>query len=219
MACGLALKRPHGHEYESYLNDDSYGSEAKRARTATHCSPFRPQMGTIAANLPSTSNFAKIVKTEESTPFSSVAGQVQLSSSQLECYLRSEIRNLRRRRLIPKPLDSGDGDASGSNENRKGYRAPKSPTQSGSDSEGESATVRDRKNELYTKPQFSLRQVQMICERLLKEQESRLRHEYEIALSKKLEEQHEQYVQFAAEQLSHKRVESSSNDYSYSYLS
>ncbi|CAB3407322.1 unnamed protein product [Caenorhabditis bovis] len=219
MACGLALKRPHGHEYESYLNDDSYGSEAKRARTATHCSPFRPQMGTIAANLPSTSSFAKIVKTEEATPFSSVAGQVQLSSSQLDAYLRSEIKNLRRRKLIPKSFEGVDGDASVSNENRKVYRAPKSPTQSGSDSEGEVASMSSRKAEIYTKPQFSLRQVQMICERLLKEQETRLRYEYETALTKKLEEQHEQYVQFAAEQLSHKRVESSGDDYSYSYLS
>lgn len=42
-------------------------------------------------------------------------------------------------------------------------------------------------SELYEKPQFSLRQVKMICERLLKEQEIRLRYEYECALSKKLE--------------------------------
>lgn len=40
---------------------------------------------------------------------------------------------------------------------------------------------------LYEKPQFSLRQVKLICERLLKEQEIRLRYEYETALNKKLE--------------------------------
>lgn len=60
MACGLALKRP--HEYDAYLADESFPHEAKRARhTAAHCSPFRPQMGTIAANLPSTSSFAQAV--------------------------------------------------------------------------------------------------------------------------------------------------------------
>lgn len=40
---------------------------------------------------------------------------------------------------------------------------------------------------LYEKPQFSLRQVKLICERLLKEQEMRLRYEYETILNKKLE--------------------------------
>jgi hypothetical protein len=42
-------------------------------------------------------------------------------------------------------------------------------------------------SELYEKPHFSLRQVKMICERLLKEQEHRLRYEYETLLIKKLE--------------------------------
>lgn len=40
---------------------------------------------------------------------------------------------------------------------------------------------------IYDKPQFSLKQVKLICERLLKEQEVRLRYEYETLLNKKLE--------------------------------
>ena len=59
MACGLALKRP--HDYDSYLVEEGFATDAKRARHSTHCSPFRPQMGTIAASLPSTSNFAQSV--------------------------------------------------------------------------------------------------------------------------------------------------------------
>ncbi|KAK6019238.1 hypothetical protein OSTOST_15135, partial [Ostertagia ostertagi] len=54
---------------------------------------------------------------------------------------------------------------------------------------------------LAEKPQFSLKQVRMICELLLKKQEMRLRYEYELALNQKLDEQHEQYVQFASEQM------------------
>lgn len=50
MTCGLAVKRP--HDYEAYLNADS-GVDAKRPRhTNAHCSPFRPQFGTLAASLP-----------------------------------------------------------------------------------------------------------------------------------------------------------------------
>jgi len=41
----------------------------------------------------------------------------------------------------------------------------------------------------------------MICERLLKEQEMRMRYEYETVLNRRLEEQHGQYVQFAQEQI------------------
>jgi len=40
---------------------------------------------------------------------------------------------------------------------------------------------------LYEKPHFSLRQVKLICERLLREQEVRLRYEYETILNKKLD--------------------------------
>ncbi|VDM14791.1 unnamed protein product, partial [Wuchereria bancrofti] len=49
MACGVALKRP--YDYDDYLLAE--GGEVKRARhTQTHCSPFRAQIGTIAASLP-----------------------------------------------------------------------------------------------------------------------------------------------------------------------
>ena len=50
MTCGLAVKRP--HDYEAYLGEN--GVEAKRPRQA-HCSPFRPQVGTLAASLPHSS--------------------------------------------------------------------------------------------------------------------------------------------------------------------
>ncbi|CAD6194733.1 unnamed protein product [Caenorhabditis auriculariae] len=224
MACGLALKRP--HEYEAYLKDDGYGPDPKRARTASHCSPFRPQMGTIAANLPSSStSFSQRSKEDESSPFAVISGQCQLSSSQLDAYLRSEIRCLRRRKILPKRSFQSAAEADtklvDDPVERKEYRTPSSPTHSASDSDGEGTSnqTQTKKNLLYSKPQFSLKQVQIICERLLKEQEMRLRHEYETALNKKLNEQHEQYVQFASEQLAQQRVDSSHGDYAFSYLS
>ncbi|KHJ88892.1 hypothetical protein OESDEN_11303 [Oesophagostomum dentatum] len=55
----------------------------------------------------------------------------------------------------------------------------------------------------------------MICERLLKEQEMRLRYEYELALNQKLDEQHEQYVQFASEQMASQCKENSADEFSY----
>ncbi|KAK6731943.1 hypothetical protein RB195_008036 [Necator americanus] len=216
MACGLALKRP--HEYDSYLADESFPHEAKRARqTAAHCSPFRPQMGTIAANLPSTSSFAQAVNKDDS-PFAAVAGKCQLSESQLDAYLRSEVRSGQRRKLLPK-RSCIDLKVEDENTPRKEYRTPNSPPQSGSDSEGESTSIRksgvNSYQALVEKPQFSLKQVRMICERLLREQEMRLRYEYELALNQKLDEQHEQYVQFANEQMASQFKENSAGEFSY----
>lgn len=201
MACGLALKRP--HDYDSYLVEEGFTTEAKRARhAATHCSPFRPQMGTIAASLPSTSSFAQsVAKRDANSAFPDAPG-CQLTSAQIGAYLRSEIRNLKRRRLIPKRTMTDAADHSGDENNPVSkYRVPNSPTQSGSDSEGECSPKKNTFANLSEKPQFSLKQVQLICERLLKEQEIRLRHEYETALNQRLDEQHEQYVQFAEDQL------------------
>lgn len=50
MTCGLAVKRP--HDYEAYLNSDSGVDAKRRCHTNAHCSPFRPQLGTLAASLP-----------------------------------------------------------------------------------------------------------------------------------------------------------------------
>lgn len=144
MACGLALKRP--HEYDSYLADESFPHEAKRARqTAAHCSPFRPQMGTIAANLPSTSSFAQaaskvcylfaflnphavICTFQDDSPFAAVAGKCQLSESQLDAYLRSEVRSGQRRKLLPR-RSCVDVKVEDENTPRKEYRTPNSPPQ------------------------------------------------------------------------------------------
>lgn len=261
MACGVALKRP--YDYDEYLSAEGAG-EAKRARhTQAHCSPFRAQIGTIAASLPvgssSSSALLQLRDTKERedndvSPFASIAGRSQLSSGQLESYLRAEIRYLKRRHLIPhrKLSDStsrdeigvmaGDNDGSPPAKQivlsgvRAGgikpadttaYRvAPNSPAaNSGSDSDGESSTTVTESTSsqkiaaslnLYDRPQFSLKQVQMICERLLKQQEVRLRYEYETVLNQRLEEQHEQYVQFAREQLERQHQD---NNADISYLS
>uniref|UniRef100_A0A8R1DL04 Akirin n=1 Tax=Caenorhabditis japonica TaxID=281687 RepID=A0A8R1DL04_CAEJA len=219
MACGLALKRPLQHEYESFLADESYNGEAKRART--QCPPFRAQMGTIAATLPSTSTtFAQKFKEQEESIFQAASNLTRLSKNQLKTYLVSEVKNLRKRKALPRSNDvDEDGDQRGdgcSSSYSKQYRAPCSP-KSGSDSEGEtpSTSVSERMN---TKREFTMANVQVICERLLKEQEIRLRNEFEMILAKKLDEQHQQYVQFAAEQYGQKCV-TAGDDYSYSYLS
>uniref|UniRef100_A0A286XBB1 Akirin-2 n=1 Tax=Cavia porcellus TaxID=10141 RepID=A0A286XBB1_CAVPO len=50
-------------------------------------------------------------------------------------------------------------------------------------------------------PLFTLRQVGMICERLLKEREEKVREEYEEILSAKLSEQYDAFVKFTHDQI------------------
>jgi hypothetical protein len=246
MTCGLAVKRP--HDYEAYLSPDAGVVETKRPRQAhqPHCSPFRPQLGTLAASLMQSSSstvFAKDKKDEQQDSLleSGILKSNQLSSTQIDAYLRAEIQYLKRRKLIPhrgngslslaqtlgNSSDAGRGEStntdfpSSSNAYRSGAISPSS-CHSGSDSDSETMMNDPQQKScsikaesvaaLYEKPQFSLKQVKLICERLLKEQEIRLRYEYESALNKKLEEQHESYVQFAKEQID---TRSNSNDFFY----
>ncbi|KAI1701924.1 akirin-1 [Ditylenchus destructor] len=222
MACGLAVKRPHEYDYETYLSPES-AVETKRSRPSNqpHCSPFRPQLGTLAASLMQSS--ASASKENEEVLNTGPLGFVkttQLSGTQLEAYLTAEVQYLKRRKLIPSRAghqSQSGGESShdklvteSSTSYRQGAVSPSS-CHSGSDSDSETGSALDNRSSpqgklmsmeaLYEKPQFSLKQVKLICDRLLKEQEIRLRYEYETALNKKLEEQHESYVQFAKEQI------------------
>jgi len=242
MTCGIAVKRP--LDYESYLNPES-SIEAKRARQANpQCSPFRPQLGTLATSLMQSTNGPSFLRdrqihnqkdSELNSLFSSVSNKCQLSGNQLESYLRAEVQYLKRRKLIPRRNFTDSNDTVDStekivpNDGNKAYRGATSPasTNSGSDSDGEINNLinenqpntsnnpidsRTHLNDIYEKPHFSLRQVKLICERLLKEQELRIRYEYETLLIKKLEEKHDQFVQFSKEQL---ETRCSSSELSY----
>ncbi|CAK1552802.1 unnamed protein product [Leptosia nina] len=54
---------------------------------------------------------------------------------------------------------------------------------------------------LHQSPLFTFKQLRMICQRMLREQEAALRAEYETALSNKLAEQYEAFVRFNIDQV------------------
>lgn len=210
MACGVTLKR--SLELDIHLSPEC---SIKRPRTG-HFSPFTPAP---------TNSQSPVV----TGPFANVSCSMSsLSQDDIESYVRTEISQLQRRRLIPSRRKLIRGD-------------PGSPpsSQSSSDSEPEtnstsfrhqlskSATGANRKSagvereehqesakhplELAT---FTMKQVQLICARLLREQEEKLRQEYEQILQNKLAEQYETFVQFTNDQV-HRRFE----DMSLSYVS
>ncbi|XP_028411201.1 akirin-2-like [Dendronephthya gigantea] len=51
------------------------------------------------------------------------------------------------------------------------------------------------------KPIFTLKQVQLICERMLKEREKQLQEEYDKVLNQKLSEQYDAFVKFSHDQV------------------
>ncbi|XP_023208018.1 akirin-2-like isoform X1 [Xiphophorus maculatus] len=68
------------------------------------------------------------------------------------------------------------------------------PSMPGTSSGGVSPTRKEQ-------PLFTLRQVGMICERLLKEREDKVREEYEETMTSKLAEQYDTFVKFTHDQL------------------
>jgi len=132
MTCGLAVKRP--HDFEAYVLDESDSPdevEIKRRRQLSvmqpQCSPFRPQLGTLATSLlqsvagngagapagtsPQQSCFVGASRggTGLNVGGDLLSSKCQLSSAQLESYLKAEVQYLRRRRLIPRKGGAGHG--------------------------------------------------------------------------------------------------------------
>lgn len=90
----------------------------------------------------------------------------------------------------------------------EGPASPSSPSACGSNSYSYSPSGKE-------KPLFTFKQVGLICERMLKEQETQIREEYDQILNTKLSEQYDAFVKFTYDQIQ-KRFESAAAP---SYLS
>jgi len=224
MACGIAVKR------SLELDLLSPDSSIKRRRTsvnAGHCVPFRPSY----TNSPPHHQQNPDIHQGSSgsgavAPSAFVSTQPKISSEELESYLMSEIHSLRRRRLLPNR--QADGDAYYGN----GGRSPSSGGNSDSESEQHMDSAPSagglshgmnpfRAHPSITassplahseRPLFTYKQVRMICERLLKEQETRLREEYDQVLNARLAEQYDTFVRFTYDQI-HRRIDDSPMTY------
>uniref|UniRef100_A0A0K0G170 Akirin (inferred by orthology to a D. melanogaster protein) n=1 Tax=Strongyloides venezuelensis TaxID=75913 RepID=A0A0K0G170_STRVS len=228
MTCGLALKRP--HDYEAYLSPDN-SIEAKRSRGSAYCSPFRPQLGTLAASLPMNNalNLLKDNETKDNSIFAGIERSCRLTDQQISRFLNTEITALnKRKRLIAKRKDKNVEDSSCETPNNSSVKAVSAYTRfreagspsSGSDSDSDSLLIGgkrkcNRRGDSLNEQLYTYEEMFSIINRLLKQQEINLRSEYEVTIRKKLEEQHEQYCQFAEEQFQR----NNKNDHSYSYFS
>uniref|UniRef100_A0A3P9HRS8 Akirin-2 n=1 Tax=Oryzias latipes TaxID=8090 RepID=A0A3P9HRS8_ORYLA len=146
--------------------------------------PTSPKRRRCIPVTPSSAAPRKYLRMEPS-PFGESSSK--LSAEQILHSIKQEYKRIHKR----KHLD-------GSYHQSECCYSPESPSQSssmpGTSSGGISPTRKEQ-------PLFTLRQVSMICERLLKEREEKVREEYEETMTSKLAEQYDTFVKFTHDQL------------------
>jgi hypothetical protein len=161
-------------------------------------SPGRPQKRRRCT--PVSSPTIPPTREDKISPF--ILAGPRLSPDQIQSTIREEMRRFHRR----KQLNFGESVHISS-----GPSSPNSPNEFAETPSGFSSTSQPSKE----KALFTFKQVGLICERMLRDQEIQIREEYEQALTAKLAEQYDTFVKFTHDQIQ-KRFEGSAAP---SYLS
>ncbi|KAJ8399466.1 hypothetical protein AAFF_G00411780 [Aldrovandia affinis] len=172
MACGATLKRT--MDFDPLLSPAS----PKRRR----CTPMSPS--SMSGSSPQ-----KYLRMEPS-PFGEEASR--LTTEKILYNIKQEYKRLLRGRHLERSFQHTDACCALDSQPAASVLSRSIPpgTSTG-------AASPSRKEQ----PLFTLRQVGMICERLLKEREDNVREEYEEILTSKLAEQYDAFVKFTHDQL------------------
>ncbi|XP_055979330.1 akirin-1 isoform X2 [Sorex fumeus] len=181
MACGATLKRP--MEFEAALL--SPGSPKRR-----RCAPLpgpAPGLRPPDAEPPPPPLFAAQTPPPPLQQPGPPGGERRLPTpEQIFQNIKQEYSRYQRWRHLEVVLNQSEAGTSESHPHSSALTAPNSP--------GSSWMKKDQ-------PTFTLRQVGIICERLLKDYEDKIREEYEQILNTKLAEQYESFVKFTHDQI------------------
>ncbi|XP_063300638.1 akirin-1-like [Pelobates fuscus] len=173
MACGATLKR--SMEFEALLSPQS---PKRRRCVPLPGSPTTPG-GQRCGHRPENQQTPPAAMTQMGTDH-------RLTPEQIFQNLRQEYTRYHRRRQLVGAFNHVEaGPSSEVQTSCSTLTAPASPGSLG------------KKDQ----PTFSLRQVGILCERLLKDHEDKIREEYEQILNTKLEEQYESFVKFTHDQI------------------
>ncbi|XP_011135160.1 akirin-2 [Harpegnathos saltator] len=163
----------------------SHGRPSKRRRCVPMCAV---SPGGSAIVSPSSSRGSPLPQKE--SPFGDTTNK--LTPEKMAANIREEICRMQRRKQLKFPqANSGDS----------------SDTEAPSTSAASSATPFSHSSsgkEKLEKPLFTFRQVGLICERMLKDQETQIREEYNQILHLKLSEQYDAFVKFTYDQIQKK---------------
>ncbi|XP_008282607.1 akirin-2 [Stegastes partitus] len=149
-------------------------------------SPASPKRRRCAPIMSPVSSPQKYLRMEPS-PFGEVSSK--LTTEQILHNIKQEYKRLQKRRHLDTGFQQTDGCCPLDLQNVHG-----GPALPGMSTGASSPTRKEQ-------PLFSLRQVGMICERLLKEREDKIREEYDEILTTKLAEQYDAFVKFTHDQL------------------
>ncbi|XP_074542046.1 akirin-2 [Halichoeres trimaculatus] len=149
----------------------------------SQASPKRRRCAPIMSPVSSPQKYLRM----EPSPFGEVSSR--LTTEQILHNIKQEYKRLQKRRHLDSAFQQADGSCPLDLQNiHSGTALP------GTSSGASSPTRKEQ-------PLFSLRQVGMICERLLKEREDKIREEYDEILTTKLAEQYDAFVKFTHDQL------------------
>jgi len=172
-----------------------------------HCAPL---VQNFHQHSPSHAAFANTANTSSNDLEHSSFVETGTTQDELDARLQSEIRSLRRQQ--PRQLFGHGGESPQIADSETEQRMDGTVGQGLH--HGRQQTGHCSLTDGGERPLFTYQQVRRICERLLKEQEMRLREEYSNTLNTKLAEQHEAFVRFTYDQI-HRRL----GDAPMSYLS
>lgn len=170
----------------------------QRPTKRRRCHPFGSPSTSNAQNSPSSSTSAAAASSSNSamrvmepkpSPFAEAVCP-KLTPEKMAQNITEEIKRLHRRKQLT--FNTGnmermqDSESSGSEMGPDSPRRPDSPP----------SMVKHPEKALFT-----FKQVQMICERMLKEREDSLREQYDAVLTNKLAEQYDAFVKFTYDQI------------------
>lgn len=150
---------------------------------------------------------------KKASPFS--LATPKLSSECIAASVRDELRRLqRRRRRLQTAMSESEGSGSESDGGITASALTSSHLQPTTTSSPHTSPAQHN-TQHANKRLFNFREVGMICERILREREEKIREEYDKVLSTKLQEQYDMFVRFTQDQI----VRNFENSQPPSYLS
>lgn len=189
MACGATLKRT--YEFDP-LHSPIEATPIKRRR----CTPL-----TVAPTLPQ-----NVYQQTSPSPFSAVSSK--LSKEEIAARIESELRKIQRRKQLFYPTSHSPPPSACT-------AAQHSPTSSSCSSDVSHLPVSGTSSpKQKDAPLFTFSQVTLLCERMIRDREDKLRQSYDQVLANKLSEQYEAFLKF-----NHDQMQTRFRDTTVSYVS